>query len=467
LVETVSLVDITHSQHQVAASFSADRMRFTTSYWYDSVDFDHLRELYGVEKLEQLLFHIAAFEINKICSLRPQHLDWGRFARFATPDFAALWSAVFGNVWAQWRFENDAPDYRGPEFEVSDLKRDAPAFTLLGGSSSNPNVLSFFGGGKDSLVAAKLLENLPHGFDTLTYSSSIYGTAQRQHELIDGLLDFCKPAHRRRQWVFDDFVDSPVLALGDAIRARTLTAAETPSSIFAALPYVLQHRYTHIALAHEKSADTGQVVWERTGEDVNHQWGKSYQAEKLLNRYISTHLVGGLRYFSALKPIYDVVIFNMLRRHLDALPYAHSCNVAKPWCRRCAKCVYVWLNYLAYLPEHAVRPLFRENLFDTADNMDLFRQMLGLSGHMPFECIGQMDEVKLAFEICRRRGLSGQAIDLFASEALKPDYHALVERYTRVDLAQFGAPELLHNGIARSLVASAAEAKQYLAAFFN
>jgi len=41
--------------------------------------------------------------------LRPQHLDWGRFARFATPDFGALWSAVFGNVWAQWRFENDAP----------------------------------------------------------------------------------------------------------------------------------------------------------------------------------------------------------------------------------------------------------------------------------------------------------------------------------------------------------------------
>jgi hypothetical protein len=174
-----------------------------------------------------------------------------------------------------------------------------------------------------------------------------------------------------------------------------------------------------------------------------------------------------LTYFSTLKPIYDVVIFSMLRRHLDALPFAHSCNLDKPWCRRCAKCVYVWLNYLAYLPEQAVAPIFPENLFETSENMGLFRQMLGLESHMPFECIGQMDETKLAFEVCRRKGMTGKAIDLFEAEAGKPDYRALVDKYTRVDLRQFGASELLKYGIGESLLSGAAEAKRYLGGFFN
>ena len=56
MVETVSLVDITHSRHQLVASFAVDRMRFTTSYWYDSVDLDEMEETYGREKLERLLF---------------------------------------------------------------------------------------------------------------------------------------------------------------------------------------------------------------------------------------------------------------------------------------------------------------------------------------------------------------------------------------------------------------------------
>ncbi len=466
MVETVSLLDVTWSGHQLVARFAADRMRFTTSYWYDSVDFDEMAEIHGGEQIERLLFHVAAFEINKICSLRPQRLDWGRFARFVTPEFAGLWREVFRNVWAQWRFENDDPDYHGPSFDIGGAAGDAPAFSLPA-EPATARVLSFFGGGKDSLVAAKLLETLPGGYDLLSYSSSIYGTARHQHDMLDALIRFCKPAHHRRQWIYDDFLDSPVISLGDRVRSGTLTAAETPSSIFAALPYVVHHQYTHIALAHEKSADTGQVRWQRTGEDVNHQWGKSAQAETLLNRYISTRLVRGLTYFSALKPIYDVVIFNMLRKHLDALPFAHSCNLLKPWCRRCAKCVYVWLNYLAYLPEEAVLPIFDENLFDTTGNMKIFRQMLGLESHLPFECIGQMDEVKLAFELCRRKGLTGQAIDLFAVEAIKPDYRALVNRYTRVDFDQFGAAELLKDGIGEGLIAGAAEAKQYLDSFFN
>ena len=74
-----------------------------------------------------------------------------------------------------------------------------------------------------------------------------------------------------------------MLALGSATTAKTLIATDTPSSIFTPIPIVLANDITDIFLAHEKSYDTGQVIWNRTGEDINHQWRKSLDAERLIN----------------------------------------------------------------------------------------------------------------------------------------------------------------------------------------
>ena len=39
--------------------------------------------------------------------------------------------------------------------------------------------------------------------------------------------------------------------------------------------------------------------------------------------------------------------------------------------------------------------------------------MLGLADHTPFECIGQIDEARLAFELLRRRGVTGAAMQMY------------------------------------------------------
>ena len=41
--------------------------------------------------MDKLLFHIAAFEINKLCSLRPEIIDWGLYEKYATVAFEKLW----------------------------------------------------------------------------------------------------------------------------------------------------------------------------------------------------------------------------------------------------------------------------------------------------------------------------------------------------------------------------------------
>jgi hypothetical protein len=305
----------------------------------------------------------------------------------------------------------------------------------------------------------KLLEKANISYSTLTYSSSIYGRAATQHHLIQSLLNTVHPHRQHRLWMYEDFLDSPVAELAKEYGVTSLTAAETPSSIFAALPLILQYNYRYVNLGHERSADFPNLIWEETGEAVNHQWGKSSAAEQVLSQYLQTHLIANCHYFSLLKPIYDVVIFNLLREDLASVPCTHSCNTNKPWCKKCAKCAYVWLNYLAYLPVDLVNQIFQVNLFDLPENQIWFRQMLGLEKHTPFECIGQINESRLAFELCRRKGLTGQAMTMFIEAVKDFDYPQAVTEYVTVNSDYLAIPAEIRDKI-MPLLQKAATASQ-------
>ena len=425
----LALTSWSHGRHQLVFDFAVDGLSFRTTYWYGDVDLVGLEDRFGAEVLGRLAAHLAAFEINKVASLRPDRLDLGPLAAHVTPALEALWREVFTRVWAQWRYENDLPEYHGPVLTPSAPHSAAPIEVEPG----EVPILAFCGGGKDSLVALDLLEEAALAYSTLAYSSSIYGRAEPQHALIDRLTDHFAPRRRHRQWIYDDFMDSPVLELAPAVGVRTLTAAETPASVFAALPVALAHGYTSLCLAHEKSADTGNLIWDATGEDVNHQWGKSTEAEALLGEYVQTHLLANVSYFSILKPVHDLVIFNALHRRLDAVPFTHSCNLVKPWCNRCAKCAYVFLNYSAYLPADVVAEVFPVSLFDVPENLGHFRGLLGLDVHTPFECVGQVEESRLAIAVCARRGLGGRVVDELATAAPVIDPGAVIDTFSAVD----------------------------------
>jgi hypothetical protein len=394
----------------VSLVYGVDDLRFTTSYWYEGADFDELERRHGVLYLRKLLFHLLAFEANKAGSLRPDVFDPGPYADLATPRFNELWSTVFRHVWGQWRYENDLPEYQGPELRIATHWSTPEAVEHELGEVP---VLSFCGGGKDSLVAGRMLEAAGVPYASFAYSSSVYGAAHKQHALLDGLADRLGAVRRHRMWIFDDFLDSPVVRLRPDLGVRTLTAAETPSSVFAGLPVALTHGYALLGVAHERSADHGNLVW--NGEEVNHQWGKSLEAERLLQAYVHEELAPNVTYASLLKPLTDPPIFAALQGMLDAVPATHSCNVEKPWCERCAKCAYVWINYMAYLPVDLVRGMFRTNLLDTPENEVHFREMLGLAEHTPFECVGQVDEARLAFALAQRKGVTGRAMELYDS----------------------------------------------------
>lgn len=445
-------------------AFCFDDLRFETAYWYGDVDLYDLEDRFGREFMQKLYFHIAAFEVNKLVSLCPLTIDFGPFTKYVTPQFAALWKKIVRKVWAQWRYENDLPFYDGPHFKNSPVENNPyPVENALGSMET----LSFCGGGKDSLVAMKLLERGEIPFSAFVYSNSIYGTASQQHALIDRLLQHGRPAKKHRQWVYDSFIDAPVLDLYPETGVKSLTAAETPASIFGVLPVVLQHGYRYIALGHERSANVGNLVWQVTGEEINHQWGKSFEAEILLNEYIRSELISNFSCFSLLQPIYDVLIFNLLRRDVQAVPDTHSCNLRKPWCCRCPKCAYVWLNYMAYLPVELVDSIFKTNLFDLEENRQSFRQMLGLAEHTPFECIGQIPETRLAFEICKRRGIKGKAMKMYVESVAEPDFQPIIDRFLQVDTLQHNIPPAIFRNLLPQFEQGGTEAREYIGKIFN
>ncbi len=450
------------SRHQLSVQFGLDDLRFSASYWYADADLIELEARWGSDFMERIYFHITAFTANALLSLAPARFDPGPYAAYCGPEFSVLWSRIFDGVWAQWRYEHDLADYGGPLIEPRGRAGERVAL-----APADDRALAFVGGGKDSVVSVRLLEKAHVACDTLVYSSSGYGSAQLQHRLCDGLLDALdRPAEsRRRVWLFDDVAESPLLQLGPVNGMRGMTTAETPASVFAALPLVLQHGYSYLCLGHERSADIGNLTWRRTGEEVNHQWGKSVECETLLADYLCTYLIADCVYFSPLKPAYDVLILQLLRDDLVAVPSTHSCNIHKPWCGRCPKCAYVWLSYHAYLPRDVVESTFvgLGNLFDAPENQLSYRQLLGLEEHTPFECVGGVNEARLAFELCRHKGIRGAAMSVFEAEVPAVKTDSLLDRYLSVGTLAPSVPAPLRTRLDAVLKQAAAEAMERLA----
>jgi UDP-N-acetyl-alpha-D-muramoyl-L-alanyl-L-glutamate epimerase len=405
-------------------------LRFSTTYWYDDVDFGDLEARYGDDAMRTVYFHLLAFEANKAASLAPTTIDAGPYADLVTDAFWELWETLFRNVWGVWRWENDLPNYRLPRPAG---RTTGDAAVSMGVDAGDPELLLLCGGGKDSLVSMRLLERSGIRYDAFVYSHSTYGPGARQHGLVDSLLAHCHPRRVHRAWVLDDAVDAPIAAAYPELGIGRVIAAETVSSYWTALPVALQHGFTEVALGITRSTEEHNLVWDETGEAINYLWGMSAAAEQLLGSYVRDRLVENLTMFHLLRPIYDVNVFSLLRRDLDAVPSTHSCAQHKPWCGRCAKCLYVWMNYAAWLPPETVAATVPINLFELPENRTILRRMLGLESHKPTDCVGTVSEARLAFAMCRARGWSGIIAEDIELAGFLDEAAATLDHYASAD----------------------------------
>ncbi|MFM6036123.1 MAG: hypothetical protein ACKPBB_00755 [Sphaerospermopsis kisseleviana] len=437
-------------EHHLEIIYSADKFQFSTKIFYHDVSFSGLMQKYSQPFIQRIVAHIALFEGMKLCSLFPAYYDISVIAEYLEPAVLDLFVKIYQGVFAQHWYENNITDYQQPEIITSQKLGVSQPISILG---NNQTILAGCGGGKDSILAMKMLEVGGIPYASMQYSHSVYGKADFQHNLISQVLECVQPTSKHRISIFDDFTEFPFLKLYFPENSG-ITAPETPVSIFESLILMLDKGYNYLCLAHEKSANTGNLFWDEIDKEVNHQWGKGLAVEQILDQFIQEHLLTNFKYFSILQPIYDYRIFQNFSKYPEFIPKIHSCNIQKPWCKKCPKCAYVWLGLMAFSQASIVNEVFKNNLFDDVDLLPTFREMVGLGEHTPFECIGEIEESRLLMKRCVERGLTGKALDMFTEEILadsRINWQEIEQKYNSVYSTEHAIPDWIFEKIKEQL----------------
>ncbi len=192
-----------------------------------------------------------------------------------------------------------------------------------------------------------------------------------------------------------------------------------------------------VAMANERSASAGNVVWD--GVEVNHQFSKGLRAERLLSAALA-EVAPGLRCFSILRPASELAIaraFASMERYHDAFT---SCNAsfrvdpalrATSWCCDCPKCRFVFLALAPFSEPAHLRAIFGRDLLEEQGQFEGFALLTATGGHKPFECVGEEQESLAAIRLLARderwsghsvvRRLVAEVLPRFPAEAGDPD----------------------------------------------
>ena len=159
-----------------------------------------------------------------------------------------------------------------------------------------------------------------------------------------------------------------------------------------------------VLVSNERSADA--ATRDVDGWSVNHQYSKTSAFERLLNAALD-EAGAATRVVSLLRPLSELAIARGVAREVGLVPQVTSCNAAfaldgpgDGWCGRCDKCRFVQLALAPFSErERLVADLGFDALADP-DQVDAFATMLD-PATKPFECVGTVDEVRLALDLLR------------------------------------------------------------------
>ena len=171
------------------------------------------------------------------------------------------------------------------------------------------------------------------------------------------------------------------------------------SSMLAFLSYLIATltEKKYIALSNESSANESNIE----GENVNHQYSKSYEFEQDFNEYVKKYFSEDVKYFSMLRPINELQIAMLFSRNEKYHSIFRSCNVGSKevpwkWCCNCPKCLFVYCILSPFLYAEKLINIFGEDMFESKDLLETFIELCGYGKNKPFECVGTYEEINFA-----------------------------------------------------------------------
>jgi hypothetical protein len=303
---------------------------------------------------------------------------------------ADFFTKVYQEGMSQFAFENNLERENLVEFEASKQDIDQPC------DYYGEGIIALQSGGKDSLLLASLLEENRYNFQSWYVSSGKYypkflddigAKLVKSTRLIDkdGLIEALKNDAKNGHVPITYIIQS--LAIIQAILSGKSTILTS--------------------IAHEGEEPSGQI-----GDLlINHQWSKTWTAEKDFAEYIKRYLSPKLQIGSPLRQFSELRVAELFIDH-SWDKYGHhfsSCNVANyqqgndnselHWCGDCPKCANSYLLFAPFLPAEKLKKIFNgQDLFAKPSLTEIFKGLLGIGDvPKPFECIGEIEELRLAY----------------------------------------------------------------------
>ncbi len=307
------------------------------------------------------------------------------FDRFVVPfavtqDEKDFFEKAYYHGLAEFRYTNDIELTRsvvidGPieqlEEKVTSTPTDNTAFVLNGG-------------GKDGAVAMEIVRAI--GLDVTWLS---VGSAESR----DGIV------------AASGVQDSFMLRRGkdESTELERIYEGHKPMSLYVAMAAALSayiNRRQYVISANEYSASFPNLTVD--GIAINHQYSKSFEFEINLCRLFEAHGIP-VRYFSIVRPLYEIQIMKIFSRYDKYHDVFISCNNGihhGEWCLACAKCAFVVGSMYYFASDKAAKkwgPV--ERLY--AQHPRLVDETIELVNpqQKPFECVGVTEENRLLVDV--------------------------------------------------------------------
>ena len=298
---------------------------------------------------------------------------------------ADFWNIIYKNGLGEFYFRNKLDPNKSPKFYY-DKKIKNQAFNL----EKNNKYLVALSGGKDSIVAAELLKEKGEDISTIFTETNI------ESDLVDNVAkifgaDFLK---------IKRFLDSKVLQKHKYDGHIPISMIYAFLGIFCAVLY----KYSYFVVANEYSSNFGNVKYK--GYLINHQWSKSSEFEKLFSDYVNDFISPDVKYFSSLRPFYEIRIAKLFSNYKKYFSFFSSCNknfkLKKEekfglWCGKCPKCIFTFIMLSAFIKKNELIDIFKKNLYKDESILPLFEDIMGLGKMKPFDCVGTFEESRVAF----------------------------------------------------------------------
>jgi len=370
--------------------YSFDKnLAFTEELYFEAPGSDYnLQALDRALQLAHVLLGISYYKVFPTKQVEVESFD-------LASEQAEFFSTVYRDGLSQFVYENNLqPD-------------DIAVFNGAGGGEvavgyAGQGLVALQSGGKDSLLLAELLRRRGVEFASLYVSSSdlhpsvIDEVGASQHRDVRRRIDSSGLGQASQTGGLNGHVPITYLVIGIALIDMVL------------------NNDSHLLLG---IGQEGEEPYLTIGDyAVRHQWSKTYQAELMMARYVSSFISPDIRVGSPLRGFTELRIAELFAENCwtrYGRKFA-SCNVANykqgqansslSWCGNCAKCANSFLLFAPFVNPAELRDVFGGNLFENANLTDVFKGLLAIDGATkPFECIGETDELRLAYHMALDR----------------------------------------------------------------